>query len=217
MRPATFWRRDRFRLCTLSGSDLETRVGSGGPAPRDGGGGGGGSDAAVVHADRCLVVVLKPVCSSCVPGERGGRTTSSGGCRACATKLVVVNCHLSASSWGARRRLQQVELPRAEDVDVWVGVWVCGWVAGWVWVVTHLGVWNMWVVTHVGGWVMEYVGVLVVGNVCGCVGGECVWVLGWWIICVGGWVAGECVWLVGWWIICVGGCVVDNMCGWLGG
>ena len=100
MRPATFWKRERWELCQADGSDLpvaeEAEAEAADAADR-----GGGSPRAdkgahgVLHGDRTLTTILRPL---------GPTGTAVAGQPA---PLWVINAHLSAGP-EARRRLRQV-------------------------------------------------------------------------------------------------------------
>ena len=100
MRPATFWKRERWELCQADGSDLpvaeEAEAEAADAADR-----GGGSPRAdkgahgVLHGDRTLTTILRPL---------GPKGTAVAGQPA---PLWVINAHLSAGP-EARRRLRQV-------------------------------------------------------------------------------------------------------------
>ena len=100
MRPATFWKRERWELCQADGSDLpvaeEAEADVADTADR-----GGGSPRAdkgahgMLHGDRTLTTILRPL---------GPTGTAVAGQPA---PLWVINAHLSAGP-EARRRLRQV-------------------------------------------------------------------------------------------------------------
>jgi len=104
MRPATFWKRERWALCQADGSDLpvaeEDEAEVAGTADK-----GGGSPRAdsnkgargVLHGDRTLTTILRPL------GPGGAPAVT----REQPTPLWVINAHLSAGP-EARRRLRQV-------------------------------------------------------------------------------------------------------------
>ena len=106
MRPATFWKRERWALCQADGSDLPAEVAviyndevrpsevvdtadTGGGSPRNKGARG------VLHGDRTLTTILRPL------GPGGDPVAKQP------TPLWVINAHLSAGP-EARRRLRQV-------------------------------------------------------------------------------------------------------------
>jgi len=78
MRPATLWKRARFRVCEADGGPLDA---------------GCTAESRVVHADRTLTVPLAAI------DESGAPLASP--------PLFIVNCHLCAGA-EARRRLRQV-------------------------------------------------------------------------------------------------------------
>ena len=89
MRPATFWKRSRWALCTADGAPV---VPAAPPAPPSAPPAGKGADG-VLHGDRTLTTMLRPLVDG-APLARIGA-------------LCVVNVHLSAGP-EARRRLRQV-------------------------------------------------------------------------------------------------------------
>ena len=103
MRPATFWKRERWALCQADGSDLPVAEEEAAAEVADEADKGGGSPRAdsnkgargVLHGDRTLTTILRPL------GPGGAPVAEHP------TPLWVINAHLSAGP-EARRRLRQV-------------------------------------------------------------------------------------------------------------
>ena len=107
MRPATFWRRDRFALCKVLTGDIvsapssELAPSGEEPGGGDGGGGGGGGGGAkgadgILCCDRTLTTLLRML----DPADGTALATRP-------SPIAVVNAHLTAGP-NAPRRLRQV-------------------------------------------------------------------------------------------------------------